>query len=197
MASEAFSSQSFPNVLSFLLISPLSFLHSLCQNQRRRLLIWALWSPRSLRKPKSRDPSEESGETPPPVNISKFGAQNRRIIPVHVAWDLCGDEQLWVEWWWICGARQHVCQSLQFLFPCCVIHYWNFSQWRLWLKYESDEMMMIMEQTICIYKLCQIFWKIIFRPQNCRSVFFPFPLPVLRKLKGKFFYYLKSFHIPI
>lgn len=59
VTSEAFSLQSFPNILSFLLISPLSFLHSLCQSQRRRLLIRALWSPGSLRKPKSRDPSEE------------------------------------------------------------------------------------------------------------------------------------------
>lgn len=59
VTSEAFSLQSFPNILYFLLISPLSFLHSLCQSQRRRLLIRALWSPGSLRKPKSRDPSEE------------------------------------------------------------------------------------------------------------------------------------------
>ena len=103
------SSQPLSHILYPLFLTPLGFFHSFGKNQRRGLLEWALGPPRRLRLPKSGDPFEKEREAPWQVKRREGGlglvAEYRWVVPIEVAWDLGGDEQLRVERWCGCGVR--------------------------------------------------------------------------------------------
>lgn len=94
-------SESLSEKESPLLVTPLSFLQSSGENQWRGLKIGAFGPPGGQGKAKSESPFEEKREAPSPVKRREgfrgFFAEKRRVVPVEVAGDLGGDEQLRLE----------------------------------------------------------------------------------------------------
>jgi len=66
-----------------------------------------LGSPRGVRRCGSEEPFEEEWAEPCCEKVG-VGAEKGRVVPVDVAGDLGGDEELRVEGWGGCGARKDV-----------------------------------------------------------------------------------------
>lgn len=104
VSAKRFPSEPLLTINPSLFWSPLCFLQSLSKNQWWWLLERALGSPRGLRKAGCEEPFEEEREAPCSEKRGVVGAEEWWVVPVEVAGDLGGDEELRVEVWCGCGA---------------------------------------------------------------------------------------------
>lgn len=127
IAPKSFPSQSFPHIFSLLSITPLSFLHSFSKDDRWGQLKRAFGPPRSPGKTQSGDLVEEKRDSPFEMQRWEsgrgFGAENWRVVPVDVAGNLGGYEELRMEGWCGCRVGYDMGQSMDSLLPCRVFHF--------------------------------------------------------------------------